>query len=230
MLGKRRLSAATAYRGPMPIVLSVNVGRATPTEYSSVGVTGIDKRPVSGPVALLDPGELGSGVAGDVVCDHRFHGGSDQAVYAYAREDLDVWAYELERRLLPGVFGENLTTSGLNVTGALIGERWQIGERCVLEVTAPRIPCSTFAAWLTERRWVRRFTERGMPGAYLRVLEAGSAAAGDRLEVIYRPPHEVTVALAFRAMTLEPELLGELWPAEPKLSASVRARLIRVLG
>lgn len=132
----------------MAQVISVNLGTRTATADSKIGVSGIDKRPVAGPVQVRAPGVKGvggSGLAGDDVCDLRHHGGDDQAVYAYAREDLDGWAAELGRVLPNGVFGENLTTSGLPVTSALIGERWRIGERLVLEVSVPRVPCRTFA-------------------------------------------------------------------------------------
>ena len=128
----------------MAYLISVNAGSAVPTAHSSVPNTGIDKRPVDGPVRVTVPGPRGTaatGIAGDVVCDLRVHGGPDQAVYAYAREDLDRWAAELGRDLPGGVFGENLTTSGLDVTGARIGERWRIGGEVLLEVSAPRIPC-----------------------------------------------------------------------------------------
>jgi MOSC domain-containing protein YiiM len=205
------------------------VGRPRPTEFSSVGLTAIDKLPVPGPVEVRDPGDLaaGSGLAGDQVCDRRFHGGSDQAVYAYAREDLDAWEYELGRPLPDGIFGENLTTVGLDVTGALIGERWRVGERCVLEVSAPRIPCRTFAAWLAEQNWMRRFTERAQPGAYLRVITAGAVCAGDPVAVVRRPEHDVTIRLAFRSMTTRSELLDRIAAAEPALSATLRRRVQR---
>lgn len=198
-----------------PVLLSVNVGRAQPTEHSDVDVTGIDKRPAEDAVEVRAPGpELGrSGLVGDHVCDYRNHGGDDQAVYAYARADLDWWQGELGRPLANGVFGENLTTGGLDVTEALIGERWRIGA-ALLEVCSVRIPCRTFAGWLEERGWVRRFTERAVPGAYLRVLEPGSIAAGMPVDVVDRPGHDVTVGLAFRALTTEPELLPKLLTAD----------------
>ncbi|HEX7836199.1 MAG TPA: MOSC domain-containing protein, partial [Kofleriaceae bacterium] len=104
----------------MATVLSVNVGQAQPSEHSSIRVTGIDKRPVTNAVAVRAPGSkrdgLGSGLVGDMICDRRYHGGDDQAVYAYAREDLDRWAGELGRPLASGAFGENLTTTGLDIT------------------------------------------------------------------------------------------------------------------
>jgi len=126
----------------MATLVSVNIGRAAASRHTDTGVTGIDKRPSATPVELHDPG-LGtglSGVSGDAIGDPRSHGGTDQAVYAYAREDLDHWQAELGRPLSNGVFGENLTTAGLDVSGALVGERWQVGDECVLEVTSPRIP------------------------------------------------------------------------------------------
>jgi MOSC domain-containing protein YiiM len=159
---------------------------------------------------------------GDVLCDRRYHGGPDQAVYAYAREER-----EMGRPLRAGVLGENLTTAGLDVTGALIGEHWRVGPSCVLAVTAPRIPCRTFAAWLTEQRRVRRFTERALPGAYLRVVTPGEVRTGDPVRIARRPDHEVTIALAFRALTLEPALLDRLHAAEPALSQQTRQRLTR---
>ncbi|MQA06053.1 MAG: MOSC domain-containing protein [Streptosporangiales bacterium] len=198
-----------------PVLLSVNVGRARPTEHSDVDVTGIDKRPVDGQVEVRAPGpEQGtSGVVGDHVCDYRHHGGDDQAVYAYAREDLDRWQEELGRPLTNGVFGENLTTTGLDVTAAVIGERWRIGD-ALLEVCSVRIPCRTFAGWLAERGWVRRFTERAVPGAYLRVLEPGAVGAGMPVDVVSRPDHGLTVGRTFLALTTEPELLPELLLAD----------------
>ncbi|MFF2380100.1 MOSC domain-containing protein [Streptomyces sp. NPDC058108] len=199
-------------------LLSLNLGRARAVPYTdrAVGVTGIDKRPVTGPVRVSAPGPKGvgaSGLAGDTVCDLRHHGGDDQAVYAVAREDLDDWERELGRPLANGAFGENLTTLGLDVSGARIGERWRVGAELVLEVTSGRIPCRTFQGHLDEPGWVKRFTHRAAPGAYLRVIESGEIRAGDPIEVVHRPGHEVTVAVEFRAMTTERELLPGLLAA-----------------
>ncbi|MEU3461556.1 MOSC domain-containing protein [Streptomyces sp. NPDC006733] len=193
----------------MSRLLSLNVGRSMAVDYSNPGRTGIDKRPVQGPVAVADPGPqgvAGSGLAGDDVVDRRFHGGDDQAVYAFAREDLDRWEKVLGRELPSGVFGENFTTAGLEVNSALVGERWRVGG-AVLEVTSPRIPCRTFAVWMHEQGWVRRFTQDARPGAFLRVVEPGTVRAGDPITVLSRPDHEVTVEFLFRAMTTEAELL-----------------------
>ncbi|MGY1429226.1 MOSC domain-containing protein [Streptomyces sp. MN12] len=203
-------------------LLSVNLGRAAAVPYTDhpEGVTGIDKRPVEGAVRVTAPGSKGtgaSGLAGDVVCDTRHHGGTDQAVYAVAREDLDDWERELGRPLPNGSFGENLTTAGVDVSGALIGERWRIGPGLVLEVTSGRIPCRTFQGHLGEKRWVKRFTEKAAPGAYLRVVEPGEIRAGDPVEIVHRPGHGVTVALQFRAVTTERELLPRLLAAADAL-------------
>ncbi|MGH8893971.1 MAG: MOSC domain-containing protein [Actinomycetes bacterium] len=176
-------------------IRSVNVVHALiPDTRGELDRTAIDKRPVAGRVAVRPAGPAQVGLDGDQICDRRHHGGPDQAVYAYAVEDRAWWARELGRALDPGVFGENLSTEGLDVTGAVIGERWRVGtDGLVLEVTAPRIPCRTFQGWLDEPHWVRRFTERGAPGAYLRVVAAGSVGAGDEVEVLGRPGHGVTI-------------------------------------
>ncbi|MDQ0941344.1 MOSC domain-containing protein YiiM [Streptomyces sp. V1I1] len=199
-------------------LLTVNVGRPKAVEYTDApgGATGIDKKPADGAVRVMDPGPKGegaSGLAGDAVCDLRHHGGTDQAVYAFAREDLDFWERELGRPLTNGAFGENLTTSGLDVSGARIGERWRIGGELVLEVTSGRVPCRTFASWLGEKGWVRRFTQQSAPGAYLRVIEPGEIRAGDAIEIVHRPDHEVTVDLSFRADTTERTLLPQVLAA-----------------
>ncbi len=198
-------------------LLSVNVGQPRRNPWKGLRETGIDKQPVSGPVAVTAPGPKGSGavgLAGDRAYDLKHHGGADQAVYAYAREDLDHWETELGRSLPNGMFGENLTTSGVDVNGALIGERWAVGSDVVLEVSCPRTPCSTFQGWLGIPGWTKLFSRAALPGAYLRVIEPGSICAGDAVEIVHRPEHDVTVSLVFRAWQLEPELLPRLLVAD----------------
>ena len=210
-------------------VLSVNVGRAIELEQASIGRTGIDKRPVDHPVQVSAPGRKhvgGSGLAGDEICNLRHHGGNDQAVYAYAREDLDQWAAELGHPLSSGSFGENLTTIGIDLGATVVGEHWAIGETLLLEVSDPRIPCRTFAGFLGERGWIKRFTERAQSGTYLRVLDPGPVSAGDEIRIVRRPNHGVTVATAFRAFTSEAHLLSQLVAVEA-LSAEARATVAR---
>ncbi|PSM44172.1 MOSC domain-containing protein [Streptomyces dioscori] len=213
-------------------LLSLNLGRPEAVDYTdqAEGVTGIHKRPADGPVRVAAPGPKGvggSGLAGDAVCERRHHGGDDQAVYAFAREDLDDWERELGRPLSSGMFGENLTTEGIDVSGAKIGERWRIGSELVLEVTSGRIPCLTFQGHLGEKGWVRRFTQKGATGAYLRVIEPGEIRAGDPIEIVHRPDHEVTAALQFRAVTLERTLLPRVLAAGDALHPETRETALR---
>jgi len=185
-----------------PRIRSVNLGRAAPVPGLD-DLSAIAKSAVA-TVAVRDPGPrgtgLGSGVAGDDICDRRHHGGERQAVYAVAAEELQWWADTLGRPLAPGTFGENLTTEGLDVDAALVGERWRVGSDVVLEVTGPRIPCATFAAHMGERGWVKRFSARGRTGAYLRVLAPGGISAGDPVRVEDRPDHDIDVPTLFRAL------------------------------
>lgn len=193
-----------------PHVLTVNVGKSEATEHSTTWVTGIHKRPVEGAVSVFHPSEGKSGVDGDFIGDPDNHGGQDQAVYAFQREDLDRWQEVKEREFPNGAFGENLTTSGIDVNEALIGEQWRIGDEVVLEVTGPRIPCRTFRGVIKEPRWIKEFTQDSRPGAYLRVVTPGRVQAGDAIEVIHLPPHDITVSVAFRAATTDRSLVARL--------------------
>lgn len=209
-------------------VAAVCVSDARPIELPGRGATstGIDKQPQPGRVAVHP-----LGLAGDVQVNQKFHGGEGQALYAYAQEDADWWAAELDRELPAGRFGENLRTTGLDLTGALLGERWRIGTTLV-EVTAPRTPCAKLQAHWGVPRLIKRFTAHGAPGAYLRVLEAGDVGAGDPVEVVHRPDHGLTLGLAFRAFTTERHLLAELAPVvdvlpdrdRPKVAAALADR------
>ena len=195
----------------MSSLRSVHVGRPRPAQWTTIGRSSIDKTPVHGPVAV---GPLG--LEGDEVSNRRHHGGPDKAVYAFAREDLDRWAEAFGLPVADGLFGENLTTEGLDVNGAEIGERWRVGDpvgdHAVLEVTMFRTPCHTFKVWLArngydDRAWLRRFAEDGRPGAYLRVVVPGVVQAGDPVEVVHRPGTGVTVSSWF-AEVFAPARLG----------------------
>lgn len=220
----RNLAAGAGVQaGPVAYLDSVNAGTIRPTEHGALKRTAIDKRPVIGPVRIS-----ASGVDGDQIADLEHHGGRDQAVYVYAREDYEIWERELGRPLASGSFGENLTTVGLDVQNARLGERWRVGQ-VLLEVTGVRIPCSVFAGFVDEPHWVRRFTEHGVPGAYLRVIEAGTVSAGDLIEVAETRDHDLTVGFAFRAATTRPEWLVQL-ADEDRISHRLRAKVDRYLA
>jgi MOSC domain-containing protein YiiM len=215
----------------MPVLRSVNVGLSQEASWAGIGRTSIDKRPVSGPVEVDEHGP-----AGDQVSDLRHHGGVDQAVYAYAREDLDRWAERLGTGIEDGQFGENLTTVGIDVNASEIGERWAIGT-VELEVTSVRTPCNDFRVWMAltghdNTAWVKRFTAEGRPGPYLRVTRSGVLAAGDEITVVHRPGHGITAAVMFRALTTEPALLPDLLALDAlgeKARRRVERRLRRVV-
>ncbi|MEX5302013.1 MOSC domain-containing protein [Kocuria sabuli] len=209
-------------------VRSVNVGRAETAPTKRDRLTGIRKRPVEGPVEVREPGPrkggLGSGLAGDFIGDAKYHGGTDQAVYAFAREELDFWERELGRELPDGSFGENLTLSGLDVDDARLGDVWRIGD-VLLQVTDARVPCGTFRGVMQVRGWLRRFTERGRSGAYLKVLAPGTVRAGQPVELVRRAEHGVGVVDAFRAQTTERDRLPELLHAGEDLCDQLRRRI-----
>jgi MOSC domain-containing protein YiiM len=202
----------------MPFVESVNVGQSVDVPWGQLKRTAIDKRPVEGPVDVHE-----HGVGDDEIADLQHHGGPDQAVYAYAREDLDVWAGILGRELRAGQFGENLTIQGIDLNAARAGDRWRIGET-LLELCGVRIPCSVFQGFMDEKQWVKRFTAEGRPGAYFRVIEPGAIQAGDAIEVAEQRDHDVTVDLLFRALTTERHLIPQL-AEEPRLDSFVARRL-----
>ncbi len=210
----------------MSHVQSVNVGAAGGNPWKRGKRTGIGKHPSAVAVRVRAPGPkqggLGSGLVGDFIGDQRHHGGDGQAVYAFQREDLDHWEGRLGRELPDGFFGENLTTVGLDVNQARLGERWQIGATLVLQVTSPRIPCATFRGWIGQPGWARLFTQAGRPGAYLSVVVPGEIRSGDPVRVVHRPDHEVSVALVFRAITLERDLLPRLLEAGDDLDPELR--------
>jgi MOSC domain-containing protein YiiM len=186
-------------------IRSVNVGRVRTVEFrGGSDRTAIWKSPVAGPVRVR-----GVNLDGDDQADRSVHGGPDKAVYAYAAEDLAWWAAALARPVDPGTFGENLTTIGIDLAGAVVGERWAIGTT-VLEVSQPRIPCYKLGIRMGDPQFPPRFAAAGRPGAYLRIVAEGAVAAGNAIEVFSRPDHDVTVGLIERAYHADHALAGRL--------------------
>jgi MOSC domain-containing protein YiiM len=200
----------------MARLVSVNVGRPRPVDTGGrTVVTAIWKAPVDGRVAVR-----GVNVDGDDQADRSVHGGPDKAVYAYAIEETRAWESELGRELGPGAFGENLTVAGVDVSGALVGERWRIGT-VLLEVVQPRFPCFKLGLRMGDPKFVKRFGQASRPGAYLRIVEEGELGAGDAVEVVSRPDHAVTMRLVSDAILLDHGLIPVALEA-PQLIPSMR--------
>ena len=197
-------------------VLSVNVGGVREFEYGGRPArSAIWKSPVAGRVAVR-----GVNLVGDDQADRKAHGGPDKVVYAYAVEDARWWEQEIGRSLAYGEFGQNLTTEGVEVNDALVGERWQIGT-VVLEVSEPRIPCWRLGARMNDKLFPRRFTEALRPGAYLRIVAEGDVGAGDEIQVVERPDHDLTIRDVFRIYTRDRHEVDRLL-AVPRMSESWR--------
>jgi len=209
-------------------VQSVNMAVPRVNPAKSLEMTGIDKHPVDYAVEVRPPGPkttgLHSGLVGDQIGDIKHHGGNDQAVYEYAREDYGWWEAALGWTRQGGFVGGNLTTAGVEVNGALIGEVWRIGAELELQPTFGRIPCATFQAKLGEPRWIKRFAQANRTGAYFRVVTPGPVRAGDAIEIVHRPARSVSVAEAFQVYMFEPGSLARLLEAEA-LPADLREEI-----
>ena len=200
-------------------LLSVNVGERTPIEGAGKsGWTGAFKRPADGPVSVTT-----LGLAGDTIVDTENHGGADQAVYLYGAPDYAWWSEELGRELPPGTFGENLTVSDLESAERCIGDRFVVGTT-VLEVTAPRIPCSTLKARMGDRTFLRRFMAAERPGLYCRVLREGGVRAGDGVTLERYDGEEVLAVEVFRRF-FEPDPPEDVLRSELAVPIAARARV-----
>jgi MOSC domain-containing protein YiiM len=169
-------------------VLSINVGKAREFVFNGrPAKSAIWKAPAAGRIAAR-----GVNLDGDDQADREAHGGPDKALYAYAVEDVRWWEERLGRSLPYGQFGENVTTEGIEVNDALVGERWQIGST-VLEVSEPRIPCWRLGVRMEDKKFPRRFIDAQRPGAYLRIIVEGNVGAGDEIRVIGKPSRDLTI-------------------------------------
>ena len=196
--------------------LSVNVGAVREFEYGGrPAKSAIWKSPVVGRIAVR-----GVNLAGDDQADRKAHGGPDKVVYAYAVEDAGWWEQEIGRSLAYGEFGENLTTEGIEVNDALVGERWQIGT-VVLEVSEPRIPCWRLGVRMNDKMFPRHFTEALRPGAYFRVVVEGDVEAGNEIRLVERPRHDLTIRDVFRIYTRDRDEVDRLLTI-PRVSESWR--------
>ncbi len=205
------------------MLLSVNVGGIREFDYHGrPALSAIWKSPVRGRIAVR-----GVNLEGDDQADREAHGGPDKAVYAYAIEDTRWWEEELGRSLEYGELGENLTTEGIGVTDALVGERWEIGS-AVFEVSEPRVPCWRLAVRMEDQLFPRRFTQVGRPGTYLRIVREGDVGARDEVRVVERPDHDLTIGDVFRIYTRDRDDAGRLLSV-PEMSSSWQGWAERVL-
>ncbi len=206
------------------VVEHINVGRPrTVTNGDREVTTAIWKAPVTGPVAVRH-----DNIDGDEQADLEVHGGPDKAIYAYAAEDAEWWEAERSAVLGAGAFGENLTTRGLDVTNARIGEQWAIGTT-LLQVVQPRLPCSKLALRMGDPLFVKAFTKARRPGAYLRILEEGEMTPGDAVRVVHRPTHDVSVGVVADAYTIDRTLLARVLTAGDDLTIDWQERIQRRL-
>jgi MOSC domain-containing protein YiiM len=208
---------------PAPQLISVNVGQPRLLVAGRRTIsTAIWKSPVQGSVRVR-----GINLDGDLQADRSVHGGPDKAVYAYALEETRIWETELGRDLDVPAFGENLTTSGVDVSGAVVGELWRVGST-LLEVAQPRLPCFKLALRMSDPAFIRRFAGASRPGAYLRIIEEGELAAGDTVTVTDRPDHGVTVRMVSDALLRDPSLIPRVLKADQlpgRLRESMAARV-----
>jgi MOSC domain-containing protein YiiM len=220
-------------------ILSVNVGQPRVVRYEGKPVsakvyekpaeTAIFKSPITGKVAV---GELS--LEGDAQVDRRFHGGAMKAVYLYPFEHYAFWRGIFTEMELPfGIFGENLTTTGVSETEFCVGDRFRAGSAEFI-VREPRFPCYKLGIRFGRADVVRRFQKSGRCGIYLSVARTGFVEAGDQIEVLMREPHRVSIAemfawnenkadSEFARRALEVEALPENW--RQKISQSLRACL-----
>jgi MOSC domain-containing protein YiiM len=170
-------------------VVSVNVGQPREVLWQQKTVrTGIFKAPVTGPVAVL-----AGGLAGDGQADRRVHGGPAKAVYAYDLAHYAFWQQQLPATALtPGVFGENLTTSGLLDHAVCLGDTFAVGT-AVLIALQPRLPCGKLGLRFNDEHFTRRFQDARRSGIYLGVRQPGQVQAGDALVLLDRVAPGLTI-------------------------------------
>lgn len=173
---------------------SINAGRRqTQQNKGREEVTGIYKIPLQGLVSITV-----LGIADDFIGSSKHHGGPDQALYVYGEADYDWWTKEIGREMHPGMFGENLTISGLECACFKIGDYLHIGG-VTLQATAPRIPCGTFASRMEDPQWVKKYTAAERPGFYVRVLREGTLTAGQDVRIEKYAGETLSLIDVFRA-------------------------------
>lgn len=174
---------------PMTVV-STNIGERQEIDWKGKKVvTGIFKYPVEEPI-FLDV----ENVKEDAICDRKYHGGIDQAVYAYSFRHYSHFIRLFPKSdWQPGMFGENLTVENLDETALHAGDTFQVGE-CILEVTKPREPCMKLGVRFGNMKVVKEFWNTTYSGVYFKVLQTGHVEVGDEFVPIKRCPENKTIA------------------------------------
>ena len=153
-------------------------------------ITGMCKKPVSGPLLLTKLGFEGDGVG-----DRKHHGGADKAVCVYSLDHYAYWEVVLEAPLPEAAFGENFSVTGLQEGAVHIGDVFKAGFALV-QVSQPRQPCSTLAARYGRSDFVKVVSDSDRTGFYFKVLEEGRVKAGDGLDLIERDSRQVSITFA----------------------------------
>ena len=177
-------------------ILSTNIAKPTTILWRGQQVqTGIYKTPTNQPIYLGK-----HDVKGDIVSDRKVHGGEFKACYIFSANHYAYW-----QNLYPnlnwdyGMLGENLTVSDLDETQVFIGDIYKIGEALV-QVTQPREPCFKFGVKFGTQKVLKQFIEHGYPGTYLRVLEEGFVAKGDKFVLVEKAENSLTVHQFFNLL------------------------------
>jgi MOSC domain-containing protein YiiM len=171
-------------------VISVNIGKKEKLIYKGEEiVTGILKYPVNNAISLGK-----EDVVDDAVVDRRYHGGEDQAVYAYSENHYNYW-----KSLFPnldwhfGMFGENLTITNLDETKIYVGSVYKLGET-IIEVTKPRTPCKKLGIVFKTQHFLKQFWNTTKSGIYFKVIKTGKVAVNDELILIKKAEKSPTIA------------------------------------
>jgi MOSC domain-containing protein YiiM len=208
-------------------IISTNIAEPTTIEWRGQKVeTGIYKYAVENPIFLGS-----EDVTNDHVIDRRYHGGLDKACYLYSADHYPFWQMKYPNQDWKwGMFGENLTVSGLNESEIRIGDRFQIGE-VVVQVTQPRQPCFKLGVRFGDQSVVADFWTLPYPGVYVRVLSQGEVNAGDKMILLDRNPESLSVSQVFSIFNQNRSNLELIQKAiaEPFIASSCRRDIEKLL-
>lgn len=177
-------------------IVSTNIAKPTTILWRGQKViTGIYKTPTNNPIYLGK-----DIVKGDEVTDRKHHGGEYKACYLFSADHYPYW-----KKLYPhldwnwGMFGENLTISGLDETKICIGDIYKIGK-ALIQITLPREPCFKFGVKFGTPNVLKQFIAHNRSGTYVRVIEDGFATTGDYFKLVDHAKDSVTIVQFFELL------------------------------